>query len=62
MGEQVAALVIDKKLVVGLFLGSMLPYWFASIVLMAIGKGASNIANDVFRQYAEVGSSFASGT
>lgn len=47
-------LVTDKKFVVGLFVGSMIPYWFASVVLMAIGKGASNIANEVFRQYAEV--------
>lgn len=47
-------LVTDKKFVVGLFIGSMIPYWFASVVLMAIGKGASNIANEVFRQYAEV--------
>ena len=39
--------VTDKKFVVGIFIGSMIPYWFASVVLMAIGKGASNIANEV---------------
>jgi Na+/H+-translocating membrane pyrophosphatase len=40
-------LVTDKKFVAGVFIGSMIPYWFASVVLMAIGKGASNIANEV---------------
>mmetsp|Transcript_48400 Transcript_48400/g.92603 ORF Transcript_48400/g.92603 Transcript_48400/m.92603 type:complete len:851 (-) Transcript_48400:670-3222(-) len=46
--------VTDKKFLVGVFLGSMIPYWFASVVLMAIGKGASNIANEVFRQYSQL--------
>jgi len=47
-----ADMQVDKKFLAGLFLGGLVPYWFSSVLLMAIGRGASAVSNEIVKQFA----------
>jgi K(+)-stimulated pyrophosphate-energized sodium pump len=46
--------LLDARVIVGLFIGAMLPAMFCSMTLTAVGRTCFSIINEVRRQFAEI--------
>jgi len=46
--------VLDVKVVIGLFIGGVLPFFIAALTMTAVGRAASKMVNEVRRQFREI--------
>jgi len=54
LGGKVQFLLEDPKILIGLFIGGLLPYFFASLVMEAVGKTGAKVVEEVRRQFREI--------
>lgn len=53
-GLQIIFTLSDPRVIIGLFVGGMMPYLFGALSMQAVGKAGSAIVNEVRRQFKEI--------
>jgi len=46
--------LLDANVIIGLFIGGMLPFFFSAITMSAVGKSAYNMIEEVRRQFRDI--------
>ncbi|NQT22422.1 MAG: sodium-translocating pyrophosphatase [Candidatus Omnitrophica bacterium] len=53
-GYKIDLSLMNPKVIVGLFIGGMLPFLFSALTMKAVGKTAQNIVEEVRRQFRDI--------
>lgn len=54
LGESIQFFLEDPKVLVGLFIGGAVAYYFSALAMSAVGKAASKVVEEVRRQFKEI--------
>jgi len=54
LGKELTISLLNPQVMVGLFIGGMLPFLFSSLTMKAVGKAAQSIVAEVRRQFKEI--------
>jgi K(+)-stimulated pyrophosphate-energized sodium pump len=53
LGAGFIFMINDPKVLIGLFIGGLLPYYFGALAMQAVGKAAGSVVEEVRRQFKE---------
>jgi K(+)-stimulated pyrophosphate-energized sodium pump len=53
IGEHIEFMINDPRVLAGLFIGGLLPYYFSALAMKAVGRTAGSVVEDVRQQFKE---------